>query len=187
MIPWCVIILFLFTISLCYVHTRDAANVYLPILFFFSQLGICFHYRRDTDLLKSAREKLCLSEGDLTKNFQTLNYQEMMDVFNDLRSPKNKVAQTLYTIPSSYPLSCLNGYQVDSMQNPMLAKNFPHEKRNRIRCSESLIDLRETSHSQTEQTLTNKKADKENKNGGLRKKMKKRLISLSNQVLHHPS
>ena len=159
----------------------------MSILFFFSQLGTCFYYRRDTDLLKSAREKLCLSEGDLTKNSQVSNYQEMIDVFNDLRSPKSKVAETFPTIPSSYPPSCLNGYQVNSIKNPMLAETFPHEKRSRIRSSESLIDLRETSQSQIEQTFTSKKADKENKNGGLRKKMKQRLISFSNQVLHHPN
>ena len=181
------IILFLCTISLYYIHTRNAANVYLSILFFFPQLGICLHYRRDTDLLKSAREKLCLSEGDLTKNSQTSSYQEMMDVFNDLQSPKSKVAETLYTVPSSYPPSCLNGYQVDSIQNPMLAGFFPHEKKNRIRCSESLIDLRKTTQPQIEQTFTNKKVDNENKSGGLRKKIKKRLISFSNQVLHHPN
>ena len=51
----------------------------------------------------------------------------MIDVFNDLRSPKSKVVETFPTIPSSYPPSCLNGYQVNSIKNPMLAETFPHE------------------------------------------------------------
>lgn len=126
-------------------------------LWLFLKVGACFRYRRDTDLLNSARAKLCASEGDLTKIYQTSDYDDMMDVFKDLQSTKSTVPETFHTLPSSFSPSFFNKYEGDAMQNPILAGIFPDEKTNRIRCSENFTDFTKTTQSQTVERFVDKK------------------------------
>ena len=182
----CVLNLFLFTISFCYVHSSYTTKVYLFTLFFYFKVGACFRYRRDTDLLNSARAKLCASEGDLTKIYQASDYHDVMDVFKDWRSPKSAVPESFHSLPSTFPPSFLNKYQENAIQNPIIAGIFPDEKMNRIKCSASFHDFTKTTQSQTVKRIVDKKPVKDNKNGTLKQKFK-RFTNLSNlkTLLHH--
>ena len=158
------------------------------LCFFFLKVGACFRYRRDTDLLNSARAKLCASEGDLTKIYQASDYGDMMDVFKDLRSTKSAVSETFHTLPSSCPpnFCFFNKYQEDAIQNPILAGIFPDEKINKISCSASFTDFTKTTQSQTVERFVDKKPVKDYKHGNLKQKFK-RFTNLSNlkTLLHH--
>ena len=123
-------------------------------LWFFLEVEACFRYRRDTDLLNSARAKLCASEGDLTKIYQASDHDDMMDVLKDLRSTKSTLPETL---PSSFPPSFFNKYEGDAMQNPILAGIFPNEKINRIRCSACFTDFTKTNQPQAVERFVDKK------------------------------